>query len=284
MGELVVRIPAGKIGRGHDGRQGARAVCPLRPSIEREIDGAPDGEPHEFGPHALSCGRDSLEIASTLLVELDQDLLHMREYILERGIPWYDAPDPMRGTVRLLALLTLASCDKSGPLATLDAGSPWPLASASGAAVPSPTPEPAASASAAQTTGRAMPPRPVPKTSPTVRVTMPIDTQLQAIQYMAAMQAPQPNDPPADPAYAKQLADGLRAVGKPDVVSSGRRIDILMAKGCDATLPKEAIARHASASLTALLSHGVLVIRCADHELQCLQSTRDSDDVLCTHK
>jgi hypothetical protein len=33
-----------------------------------------------------------------------------------------------------------------------------------------------------------------------------------------------------------------------------------------------------------MLAHGVLVVRCADRELQCLQSTRDADDVLCTHK
>jgi hypothetical protein len=113
---------------------------------------------------------------------------------------------------------------------------------------------------------------------------MPIDVQLQAIQYMQAMQAPQPSDAPADPAFSKQIADSLRAVGKTDVISSGRRIDILLEKGCDATLPKEAIAHHTGASLTTLLTHGVLVVRCADHQLQCLQSTRDADDVLCTHK
>lgn len=105
-----------------------------------------------------------------------------------------------------------------------------------------------------------------------------------AIQYMAAMQAPQPSDANADPAFAKQIADQLHAVGKTDVVSSGRRIDILMEKGCDATLPRESIARRTGASLTTLLAHGVLVIRCADHALQCLQSTRDANDVLCTHK
>jgi hypothetical protein len=113
---------------------------------------------------------------------------------------------------------------------------------------------------------------------------MPIDVQLQAIQYMAAMQAPQPDDASADAAYAQSIASGLSAAGKTDVVSGGRRIDIQMAKGCDATLPKQSIARHTSASLEALLAHGVLVVRCADHEIQCLQSTRDADDVLCTHK
>jgi hypothetical protein len=101
---------------------------------------------------------------------------------------------------------------------------------------------------------------------------------------MAAMQAPQPNDAPADPAFAQTIAEALRPLGKPDVYSSGRRIDLQMPKGCDATLPKEAIARHTSATLTTLLAHGVLVVRCADREVQCLQSTRDADDVLCTHK
>jgi hypothetical protein len=129
-----------------------------------------------------------------------------------------------------------------------------------------------------------MPPRPVPTSSPTVRVTMPIDVQLQAIQYMAAMQAPQPDDSPADPAYAKHVAANLAAVGQPDVISSGRLIDIAMAKGCDATVPLEAIARHTGASLTSLLANGVLVVRCRDHELECLQSTRDASDVLCVHK
>jgi hypothetical protein len=113
---------------------------------------------------------------------------------------------------------------------------------------------------------------------------MPMDVQLQAIQYMAAMQAPQPGDAPADPTYAKQIADQLHSVGKTDVVSSGRRIDLLLEKGCDATLPRESVARLTGASLTGLLGHGVLVVRCADHALQCLQSTRDASDVLCTHK
>jgi hypothetical protein len=98
------------------------------------------------------------------------------------------------------------------------------------------------------------------------------------------MQAPQPGDAPADPTFAKSIADSLRGVGKPDVVSSGRRIDIQLDKGCDATLPRESIARHTAASLTTLLAHGVLVIRCYDRSLQCLQSTRDAEDVLCTRK
>ena len=113
---------------------------------------------------------------------------------------------------------------------------------------------------------------------------MPIETQLQAIQYMAAMQAPQPDDSPVDPEYAKGVAARLAAVGQPDVISSGRLIDIAMAKGCEATVPRESLARHTGASLNSLLAHGVLVVRCRDHELECLQSTRDADDVLCVHK
>jgi len=55
-------------------------------------------------------------------------------------------------------------------------------------------------------------------------------------------------------------------------------------KGCDATLPKQLIARSTGASLGVLLAHGVLVMKCLDKQVQCLQSTRDADDVLCTHK
>ena len=187
--------------------------------------------------------------------------------------------------VHFLALLTSAvslagaACEKSGPLADLDAAGTWVAA-----------PAPAASASSGASTpsarpdgGRVMPPRPVPTTSPTVRVTMPMDVQLQAIQYMSAMQAPQPSDAPADAAYAKDLADKLRPLGRTEVIAGGRQVDMVVGK-CDATLPREAIARHTGAALTTLLAHGVLVVRCADKELQCMQSTRDGDDVLCTHK
>jgi hypothetical protein len=187
--------------------------------------------------------------------------------------------------VGVAAALGGVGCDKSGPLAELDAGNPWPNASAPPALPSSGAGAPAASTAASTTpAARVMPPRPVPTTSPTVLITMPQEVQLLAIQYMAAMQAPQPSDQPADPAYAKTIADQLRAVGRPDVVSSGRRIDILLEKGCDATLPRQSIARHTGASLPTLLAHGILVIRCADHQLQCLQSTREADDVLCTRK
>jgi hypothetical protein len=182
----------------------------------------------------------------------------------------------MRDALVLAMAIFGLGCDKSGPLAELDAANPWPSAPTVPADAASPSSVPVDA-------GRVMPPRPVPTTNPTVRVTMPIDVQLQAIQYMAAMQAPQPSDAPADPAYAKDLADKLRPVGRTDVVSSGRRIDLLVGR-CDASLPKESIARYTGATITTLLPHGVLVVRCADKELQCLQSTRDPDDVLCTHK
>jgi predicted Zn-dependent protease len=113
---------------------------------------------------------------------------------------------------------------------------------------------------------------------------MPMQVQMQAIEYMAAMQAPQLSDARADAAFAQSIATALAGLGKAEVVSGGRQIDVTMARGCDATLPKQAIAQHTSASLVTLLSHGVLVVRCADREVQCLQSTRDTDDVLCTHK
>jgi len=184
-----------------------------------------------------------------------------------------------RGHLILLAVAALPiACDKSGPLADIDASSPWPLARSAASSAS------ASDASTLRDAGRTMPPRPVPTSSPTVRITMPIDTQLQAIQYMAAMQAPQPSDAPADPTFAKQIADGLAPLGKTDVISSGRLIDFKMAKGCNATLPRESIAQRTGASLTTLLAHGVLVVRCTDHELQCLQSTRDADDVICVHK
>jgi hypothetical protein len=178
-----------------------------------------------------------------------------------------------------IALLSLAGCDKSGPLANLDASS----------TTATPTDGAAASSSSSATAtivdaGRAMPPRPVPSGVTTVTIRMPLETQLKSIEYMEAMKAPQPNDAPADPDFAKDIADRLRPVGKSEVISSGRQIDVTLPKGCDATLPKQAIARFTGASLTSLLAHGVLVVRCADRELQCYQSTRNVDDVLCTHK
>jgi hypothetical protein len=193
--------------------------------------------------------------------------------------PYRPSAQPARALV-IAGFVALAACDKSGPLADLNGS---PASSASTQAPPSAPASPPPDA-APTPPARVMPPRPVPTSSPTVRVTMPIETQLEAIQYMAAMQAPQPSDAPVDPEYAKGIAARLAAVGQPDVISSGRLIDVAMAKGCDATVPRESLARHTGASLNSLLAHGVLVVRCRDHELECLQSTRDADDVLCVHK
>jgi hypothetical protein len=173
----------------------------------------------------------------------------------------------------------LPACDKSGPLADLDASGPSVPTAASSAPAPVPVTD-AAPADA----GRVMPPRPVPATSPTVTVTMPLETQLKAIQYMAAMQAPQPGDAPADADYAKQIANQLRGLGSTEVIAGGRTVEVKVANGCDATLPKEAIARSTGATLGTLLANGMLVVQCSDHQLRCLQSTRDATDVLCVHR
>jgi len=189
----------------------------------------------------------------------------------------------MTRSTSLLAVcpLALLACDHSGPLADLEAGATWAIVpSATAAASSSPSP----AATPARDAGRMMPTRPVPTSSPTVRITMPQQVQMQAIEYMAAMQAPQPSDAPADATFAKSIATALGALGKGEIASGGRRVDITMTKGCDATLPKLAIAQYTSASLVTLLSRGVLVVRCTDREVQCLQSTRDADDVLCTHR
>jgi hypothetical protein len=178
----------------------------------------------------------------------------------------------------LASLAMVAACDRGGPLANLDASATWKVN-------PGAVDASAAVGAGAVEAGRVMPPRPVPTGSPTVTITMSMETQLQAIQYMAAMKAPQPGDAPADPDYAKQVADHLRSVGKPDVISSGREVEVRLGeKGCDATLPKLAVARQTGATLGTLLSHGMLVVACIDHNVECLQSTRDGDDVLCVHR
>jgi hypothetical protein len=143
----------------------------------------------------------------------------------------------------------------------------------------------------------AMPVRPIPKPALTVGSGMPAETQMKAIAYMAAMSQPGPGDANAEPEYAANLAEQLKPItmsmdkGNPEeklrldrveVVGSGRRIDLLMADGCDAKVPQFAVAQRAGTSLVTLQAHGVLVIRCNDSHVQCLQSTRDLSDILCT--
>jgi len=195
----------------------------------------------------------------------------------------------------LLALfLGLAGCDdpKTKAPDVADAG-------AFGAARPSAVPDAAPivdAAAPAPTWDGSMPERPVPKTSPTVGAGMPVETQMQAIRYMAAMGQPRFDDAPIDSDFVHSLATQLKPVAmaldkgsaadklvlnRVDVVGGGRRIDVLFAAGCDAQMPTRTVGR-ANVPLATLLSHGVLVVACHDARVQCLQSTRDATDILCT--
>jgi hypothetical protein len=141
----------------------------------------------------------------------------------------------------------------------------------------------------------AMPERPVPRPQTMVGSGMPIETQQKAIAYMVAMRAPHLDDVPADPTYAADLVSKLKPIvlsmdsgadkarmDRVEVVANGRQIDLLMAGGCDEKTPLRAVVSRAGVPFATLVSHGVLVIRCNDARIQCLQSTRDPDDVLCT--
>jgi len=141
----------------------------------------------------------------------------------------------------------------------------------------------------------AMPERPVPRPQTMVGSGMSIEIQQKAIAYMVAMRAPHPDDVAADPTYANDLAAKLKPItlsmdtgadkarmNRVDVVASGRQLDLLMAGGCDERAPQRAIVNRAGVPLATLVSRGVLVVRCNDARVQCLQSTRDPEDVLCT--
>ncbi len=190
----------------------------------------------------------------------------------------------MRRTALIIeALLLLAiGCDDK-PAATADAAP-------SVAVVATATAKPGWDAAS-------MPPRPVPKSSPTVGSGFPPEVQMQAIGYMNAMAEPHSDDASVDSAFVttlqQQLLPAAEAVDKGSKaeraklatlvvqVGGGRRIDVLMVGGCEADTPKRLV-QHAGYSLETLLIHGVLVIRCNDRSTQCLQSTRDQEDVLCT--
>ncbi|HSQ65414.1 MAG TPA: hypothetical protein VLM85_19480 [Polyangiaceae bacterium] len=191
----------------------------------------------------------------------------------------------MRAAVLLFCVA--ASCDQPKTSAPSEAAAPPPTTTAAAATVTS-KPRPPASAN--------LPPRPIPKPQNTVGSGAPQDVQMKAIAYMTALAAAQPDDMPVDEPWVKNLVDQLGPIvrtmdrgnaeakgrlDKVEIVAGGRRIDLLMASGCDAQLPARA-AQNASAPLDVLLSHGVLVVRCNDSHYQCLQSTRDADDVLCT--
>ena len=181
------------------------------------------------------------------------------------------------------ALSFVVACTE--PPAAVDAG-----------AAAAPLPVPVTSAATADAgVKRPMPERPVPKDVAVVRMDMSEEIQMKAITYMSAMRAPGPDDPPADATYAEGLRQKLDAISRAadrgsdkatmnrsEVIGGGRQIDLLMSEGCQPDTPKKLLVQRAGVQLNAAYTHGVLVIRCNDKTLQCLQSTRDLDDVLCT--
>lgn len=192
--------------------------------------------------------------------------------------------------VLALALIFAASgCDKQAPPAD-------PAPAAPSAAAPSAAPSAAKAPSAAPSASAPpMPERPVPLPSNTVGSGMPEETQMKAITYMAAMRAPHPGDANAEPAYAEEVAKKVKPallnadkgpnkakMNRVEIVAAGRQIDLLMSLGCDAQTPSRVMTQGAGITLATLRSRGVLVVRCNDSRFQCLQSTRDPADVLCT--
>jgi hypothetical protein len=194
-------------------------------------------------------------------------------------------------TIACAILLVLAGCDKSDKQKALiesvvgDASTPT-----YDAAIP-----PRASASASAAASVAMPERPLPKPQTMVSQTAPEEVQMKAIAYMVAMRAPHPDDAPADDAFATDLVEKLKPIAlamdrgsdkgkwnRVERIASGRQIDIYLSEGCDDRAPFNAVTQRANVPLSTLLSHGVLVVRCNDQKRQCLQSTRDPSDVLCT--
>ena len=200
----------------------------------------------------------------------------------------------MRWLPWTLILLSSLACDKDDRARKLaesvagDGGGAAPVASAT-------TPHAPVDAGAAPAASLKMPERPIPKPQNTVSMTMPEEVQMKAIAYMVAMKAPRAGDAEADPAYAAELATKLKPIllgmdkgsdkarfNRVEIAANGRQIDLLMAGGCDEKTPQRAVVGGAGVQLSTLASRGVFVIRCNDLKLQCLQSTRDPDDVLCT--
>lgn len=198
-------------------------------------------------------------------------------------------------------LLASAACDekKDDPAASASP-SASATATATATAPASADTSPEAGASVADAAPKppasvAMPQRPVPRPQTMVGSTMPIDVQQRAIAYMVAMRAPHLDDPAVDTVFAEALAKKLKPIvlhmdtgpnkalmNRVEIVASGRQIDLLMSKGCNDKMPLRAILTRAGVALSTLAQHGMLVVRCNDSRIQCLQSTRDADDVLCT--
>ena len=199
----------------------------------------------------------------------------------------------MRWLGIVTVILLASACDNKQEGASGTTGAPSASAAAPEAGAP-----PVAFASAeagAKPQAIPMPERPIPRPQTMVGSGMSIEVQQKAIAYMIAMRAPHPDDVAADSAYASDLASKLKPIvlsmdtgadkaryDRIEVVAGGRQIDLMMASGCDEHAPMRAVVNRAGVPLSALVSHGVLVVRCNDARIQCLQSTRDPDDVLCT--
>lgn len=195
----------------------------------------------------------------------------------------------MRWLGIVTVILLASACDNKQEGAPATTGA----ASASSAAPPAPVAS-ASDEAGAKPQALPMPERPIPRPQTMVGSGMSIEVQQKAIAYIIAMRAPHPDDVSADPAYANDLVTKLKPIvlamdsggdkrlNRVEVVANGRQIDLLMAGGCDEKTPQRAVTARAGVSFPTLVSHGVLVIRCNDARVQCLQSTRDSEDVLCT--
>jgi hypothetical protein len=187
-------------------------------------------------------------------------------------------------------LLASAACDKEEQKKALvdsvvgDAANPVSSA-----------PPPREAGAAAPPASVPMPERPIPKGQTMVTQNAPEEVQMKAITYMASMKAPRPDDAPADEAFATDLVNKLKPVlltmdkgadkarwNRVEMQAKGRQIDMMMSEGCDAKAPFNAVVQRLNVPLATLLSHGVLVLRCNDVKIQCLQSVRDPEDVLCT--
>lgn len=190
-------------------------------------------------------------------------------------------------------LLACLACDKDAKEKRLvdsvvgDAATP--------AVEPAPPPRAEEEAGAFPAAAFTMPERPIPKPQTMVSSSAPEELQMKASGYMAAMRAPRPDDAPVDEAFADDLIAKLKPVVLAmdkgadkarwnGVASSaqGRQIDMNMSNGCNAKAPFNAVVQRLNVPLATLLAHGVLVLRCNDTKIQCLQNVRDKDDVLCT--
>jgi hypothetical protein len=207
----------------------------------------------------------------------------------------------------MVILLASPACDKPDATGSAKGAASAPAASASASAPSTPSASAGPDAGAAAAAGGGadagaasalkMPERPIPKGQTMVGASSPIEVQQKAIGYMVAMRAPRPDEAPADAAFANELAEKLKPIvrtidpgsaeakaklNRIEVEAGGRQINLLMAAGCDARTPVRAVVQGAGVQLATLASRGVLAVRCNDARIQCFQSTRDPEDVLCT--